>query len=262
MIQLNDVTVLNIQRILFYDGYSPVGTVKSHIQEEGLPTHELIFKLLGEAETEFDGLLLKGKQYTVQYLPKGHGDIEYKVKTIEPGNCIDVYFDTDVNLSDSAFCIEINSPLEMKNLFEKIYNIWLKKDIEYNYDAMSVFYKILKLLIKSENEMLENPHYLTIKSAIDFLNLNFCSNEIDYKYVASLCNISYSYFRRLFLECMNTSPAKYVTNKKIEYAKELLESKLYTVSEVADIVGFNNVYYFSHAFKNITNLSPSAYRGV
>ncbi len=133
----------------------------------------------------------------------------------------------------------------------------MKKDAGYYYEAMSVLYKILSLLKSKKDSMIENPYYIKIRTGVDYLNSNFCDNEIDFEHVAALCNMSYSYFRRLFSVCMGISPAKYITNKKIEYAKDLLESGYYTVSEVSDIVGFNDIYYFSHSFKNIIGFPPS-----
>ncbi len=257
MINNGNITVTDIQRVIYVRKNNPVGKIDFYTQKNGLPTHELIFRLFGEVKTDFDGKVLKNKKFTIQYLPKGCGNIEYKVETIETGECIDICFDTDKPLSDTAFCIEVNSPVKIKDLFESINSIWMKKDVEYYCDAMSVLYKILSLLKRQEDSIIENPHYIKIKTGVDYLNTNFCDNEINFEYVASLCNMSYSYFRRLFNESMKVSPSKYVINKKIEYAKELLLSKHYNVSEVSDIVGFRDVYYFSHAFKNITGVSPS-----
>ncbi len=257
MINCDNITVTDIQRIVYVKKNNPVGKIDFYTQKTRLATHELIFRLFGEVKTDFDGTVLNNKKSTIQYLPKGQGNIEYKVETIETGECIDVFFDTDIPLSNAAFCVEVNSPVEMKNLFEKINDIWIKKDTGYYCQAMSILYEILSNLQKSENLVLKNSHYLKTKTAVDYLNANFCNTEIDYEYVASLCNISYSYFRRLFSKCMGISPAKYVTNKKIEYAKDLLVSGHYTVSEVSNIVGFNDIYYFSYSFKNITGFPPS-----
>ncbi len=260
MINCDNITVTNIQSVVYVKKNNPPGKIDFYTRKMGLSTHELIFRLLGEVKTDFDGRILNNKKFTIQYLPKGRGSDEYKVETIETGECIDIYFDTNIPLCDEAFCVEVNSPIEMKDLFESVNSIWVKKDVGYYCDAMTVLYKILTVLKKQEDVMMQNLHYIKIKTGINYLNANFCNNEINFEYVASLCNMSYSYFRRLFLECMKISPAKYVTNKKIEYAKELLISKRHNVSEAAEIVGFKDVCYFSHAFKNITGVSPSTYK--
>ncbi|MBQ0099450.1 MAG: AraC family transcriptional regulator, partial [Firmicutes bacterium] len=42
-------------------------------------------------------------------------------------------------------------------------------------------------------------------------------------------------------------------------AKELLVLGRYTVSEIADMLGFNSIYYFSRLFKSNTSMSPTEY---
>ncbi len=254
-----NITVKSIQSVLYVAKNNPVGTVVSYVRPEGLGHHELIFRMFGEVKTAFDGMVLQHKPFTVQYLPKGQGRMEYTAKTVETGECIDIFFDTDIPLSETAFCMETAAPAETKHLFEKINQIWLKKDTEYYYEAMAVLYRILGALKRSESSLFENSHYLKIKPAVDLLGNIFCDSEIDYEAAAALCHMSYSYFRRLFTECMGVPPAKYVINKKIEYAKELLLSNHYTVSEISDLVGFGDIYYFSHAFKKITGSAPSQY---
>ncbi len=259
MINYNNITVTGIPSVLYVKKNNPIGKIDYHTKNDGLQTHELIFRLSGETKTYFDKMILNNKKFTVQFLPKGQGSHEYKVETIDPGECIDIFFETDIPLSDTAFCIEVNSSVEMKYLFEKINNIWLKKDTGYYCKAMSVLYNILSILKEADNKLSENLHYLKIKASIDYLNTNFCDYEINFEYISALSNISYSHFRHLFVKCMGISPAKYVTNKKIEYAKELLLSKRYTISEVADTVGFKDIYYFSYFFKKHTGVSPSVY---
>ena len=45
------------------------------------------------------------------------------------------------------------------------------------------------------------------------------------------------------------SPVKYVTALRLDHAKELLITGQYSVGEVAELCGFENVYYFSAVFK-------------
>ncbi len=253
----NEITVTNIKSVLHISKNNPPNTVGIYTTEGGCPTYELIYRLFGEVETNFDGKILKNKKGTIQYLPKGQGDKIYEAKTIETGECIDIFFDSDVPLSNTAFCTEMSFTDDMREAFEKIYKLWLKKDVGYYYKAMCVLYKIL-------NEMTQDKQrdvlYEKIRSGVEYLNRHFCDESIDYEKAVSLCNMSYSYFRRLFVKFFGLPPAKYVFNKKIEYAKELLQSHRFSVSEVADMVGFKDIYYFSAAFKKSTGRSPSEFK--
>lgn len=55
------------------------------------------------------------------------------------------------------------------------------------------------------------------------------------------------------------TPKAYIINFRIQYACELLKSGKYRISDVADIVGYRDVYYFSKSFKKIKGVSPSEY---
>ncbi len=247
--------VTNINSVLYVNKKRPVGNIDNY---EMLSSHEIVFRLKGEVETNLDGSVLNHKCGTIEYLPKGSGKKKYIVETIETGKCIDIFFDTDVPLFDKPTLIDSKYSSELRLLFTEINKIWFKKDTGYYFKALSVLYKILYLIQKdSENGIGQNPYFKKIKSGVEYLNENYCDHNIDYEYVASLCDMSYSYFRRLFLNCMGVSPAKYVVNKKIEYSKELLSSKQYSISEIAGIVGFKDVYYFSHTFKKLTGYAPS-----
>ncbi len=250
----NEITVTNIKSVLHVSKNNPPNTIDIYTPAGGCPTHELIYRLFGEVETDFDGTILKNKKGTIQYLPKGQGDKIYKVRTIETGECIDIFFDSDIPLSSTAFCTETSFADDIREAFERIHTLWLKKDTGYYYESMRVLYKILqKMTQNKQNDML----YERIRPGIEYLNKHFCDESLDYEKATSLCNMSYSYFRRLFVKCLGLPPAKYVFSRKIKYAKELLQSHRFTVGEVADMVGFKDIYYFSSAFKKITGYSPS-----
>lgn len=52
------------------------------------------------------------------------------------------------------------------------------------------------------------------------------------------------------------TPKAYIINFRIQYACELLKSGKYRISDVADIVGYRDVYYFSKSFKKSRAFLP------
>ena len=54
-------------------------------------------------------------------------------------------------------------------------------------------------------------------------------------------------------------PAKYLQSVRIRKAKELLTLNIYSIGEIAEMVGYSSVYYFSKAFKKETGVPPSEF---
>lgn len=65
---------------------------------------------------------------------------------------------------------------------------------------------------------------------------------------------------RIFKKAYGVTPYRYVLDKKIAFAKDLLRNTTLSVSEIAARLHFTDAYYFSNLFKQKTSLSPTAYR--
>ncbi|MBH8590661.1 helix-turn-helix domain-containing protein [Paenactinomyces guangxiensis] len=69
-----------------------------------------------------------------------------------------------------------------------------------------------------------------------------------------------NYFSQLFKQQTGQSFVRYVTEIKMDKAKELLIHTSLRVSEVAERVGYMDVAYFSNTFKKMVGEAPSEYR--
>ena len=79
--------------------------------------------------------------------------------------------------------------------------------------------------------------------------------------VAEELNISLFYLSKLFRKHTGTSFTEYLTQVRMNRAKELLEAGSLSVKEVAYAAGFNSQSYFSKLFKKYTGQAPSEYKG-
>lgn len=77
---------------------------------------------------------------------------------------------------------------------------------------------------------------------------------------ARIAQRSLASFKREFQEYYRTSPGKWLTNKRLEYSKLLLDASKKNVSEIAYESGFENISHFSRVFKEKYSLSPLQYR--
>lgn len=72
--------------------------------------------------------------------------------------------------------------------------------------------------------------------------------------------MSQDHFRRLFKQQTNRTPLEYLTTLRINHAKRLLTNDYLQIKQVADLVGFEDPYYFSRLFAKTTGKSPTEWR--
>lgn len=220
--------------------------------------NELLFRISGSNETNFNGKILINTPNTVEFLPKIDSPITYSANIYDPGKCIDVFFSTESPISKNPFVLNFENDYT-GNLFFKLEKIWAEKRNGYYLQAMSVFYEILYEMKTTEANFNSSSLYKTIKPAEEYIHANYCNKDITIQLLADLCGISYSYFKRIFAQKYGTTPIKYITNLKIKKACELLSINSWNISQVSAILGFDNVYYFSKVFKDNVGCSPSEY---
>ena len=149
---------------------------------------------------------------------------------------------------------------EMLSLFSRAANAWRKKDIGYCEECFGDLYKIIRI-IKKEMSSYSSKHRTLerIAPALDYINENYTKEQISLSHLASLCKISEPYLRKLFQNAFSVSPAVYMRNLRIGYARELLRSGEYSVTDAAMLAGFNDTAYFSREFKRAVGVAPKDY---
>ncbi len=80
--------------------------------------------------------------------------------------------------------------------------------------------------------------------------------------VAEICqkfSLSRSSLQILFNENLNQTPKKYINELKLEKGRQMICENKYTISEIALMLGFNSIHYFSRAFTQKYGMAPSEY---
>lgn len=80
--------------------------------------------------------------------------------------------------------------------------------------------------------------------------------------VAKKFKLSVRSLNRRFRLATNSSPLQYLQNTRIEHAKELLKQSNLAISEVADMVGYQDASYFTSLFKKASAITPMEYRNL
>ncbi len=84
--------------------------------------------------------------------------------------------------------------------------------------------------------------------------------DISLQDAAEQLHYSDAYFCRFFKQNFDKNFIMYLTELRVEKAKELLEDMTINVKDISQKVGFRDSSYFTKVFKRITGVTPSEYR--
>jgi AraC-like DNA-binding protein len=86
------------------------------------------------------------------------------------------------------------------------------------------------------------------------------NKPINIEELASLCFLTKDHLIRLFTKNMGCTPGKYINQKKIEKAQQLMLIKDVSIKDLAYNLGFENISYFNRLFKKMTGVNPGSYK--
>jgi AraC-like DNA-binding protein len=114
-------------------------------------------------------------------------------------------------------------------------------------------------LLKIKNQYYPKPHIISyIIKAKNFIDKN-CCEDIDLETISDFSFLSKFHFIRLFKKCYGRTPHQYLTEKRIQLAKQLLQSDC-SVADTCYQVGFDSATSFAAVFKKYAGSSPSAFQ--
>lgn len=93
-----------------------------------------------------------------------------------------------------------------------------------------------------------------------FIQDNYSNTELTLGMVANYVGLSDKYFSTRFTKVVGNTFSTYLTELRVQKAKELLRKTDLKMYEICDNVGYNNVEHFTRVFKKECEMSPSAYK--
>jgi AraC-like DNA-binding protein len=81
-------------------------------------------------------------------------------------------------------------------------------------------------------------------------------------FIASQVNYEYTYISNLFSSIEGITIEQFYILQRIEKVKELLVYDQYSLSEIADSLGYSSVHHLSSQFKKTTGLTPSHFKTI
>lgn len=126
----------------------------------------------------------------------------------------------------------------MKNLLISMLFIEIARDIIYSTQSIGSVY---------------------VKKTCDYIHSNY-EDDIKLDDVANLLFVHPSYLRKLFKEELNETFVGYLTNIRIERAKQLLSNSSLPMVEISEAIGIKNREHFQRIFTKSVGITPGSYR--
>ena len=103
----------------------------------------------------------------------------------------------------------------------------------------------------------ENPTVLLIKN---YIGKNYMNDTLSVKDISEHVFLSTSYVCTFFKNKTGHTLNQYLTEYRMEKAKQLLRDGRYKIADISSRVGYTDGNYFGKSFKKYCGLSPSEYR--
>lgn len=120
--------------------------------------------------------------------------------------------------------------------------------------------ELMHRALELSNQALESQSKKLIKKAVGYIEENYAKDSISLNEVASVVEVSANYFSTVFRQETEMTFTEYVTQKRMEKAKQLLRQTERQSGDIAAEVGFKDPHYFSFVFKKTQGCTPREYR--
>ncbi|WP_219834073.1 AraC family transcriptional regulator [Paenibacillus sp. R14(2021)] len=110
-------------------------------------------------------------------------------------------------------------------------------------------------------EMLETaPPSSWLQKGTEYMEIHY-ADGISIGQVAEYAGVDRTHFTKQFRKAYGVTPIQFLQQLRMNEARLLLAQTSYKIAEIAQSVGYPDLFTFSKAFKKLVGLSPNAYRG-
>lgn len=130
-------------------------------------------------------------------------------------------------------------------------------------EAMSECFRWLREIYQETADYFRKPHSKRAEEIIQEVETYIETHYTDFSLTADDISeavfLDISYIRKVFSKYKDYTIQDYITNVRMRAAREKIEEKKYSISEVAEMCGYLDAGYFSKCFKKFYHISPRQY---
>ena len=128
-------------------------------------------------------------------------------------------------------------------------------------NAMAYVVKIIEKALELRESVASNRYGDVVDAVIKYIDENYADEELSLNLLASHVNFSPNHLSMVFSQQTGQTFIKYLTDYRMNKAKELLKCTGKRSSVIAMEVGYKDSHYFSYLFKKTQGMTPTQYRG-
>lgn len=221
------------------------------------PYCALCCKLSGKSEYIQEGTVYPSDSGHIVYIPSG---ATYEYRCLEKGECVIVEFSAE-EPGEKLQSLSVSNGTELRSNLEKLARAHTFRTAGYRAYCLSGLYRLLyDAVAQSGSRYLSPGKKARLEPGLAYLESHYREPGLDVGMLAEAAGISEIYFRKLFTEVYGMPPKKYISLVRMSRARELLLTGESTVQQVAEAVGFRDVYSFCKAFRRDNDCTPTEYR--
>ncbi|WP_052343603.1 helix-turn-helix domain-containing protein [Bacillus massiliigorillae] len=242
----------------------PVGKIDTN-RKTAFQLCGLIIPLRGTARFSLNGVPYHIDVNTIVHAGEG---MDIKIKTYEEDWTYVVVHYQVIQAKDELksfvnqhFSIEIDNMHEVQEILNQLLTKNMNPDYFSQFELKVIFMNLLQSILNGARNSQYNLTLQQVTQILDYFHTHY-EEEIVISEVADMFDIDRRRIAYLFEKITGLTPIRYLTRYRISKAKELLTASELSIAEISEAIGYQDSFYFSRVFKDLTQMSPSQFRKV
>lgn len=216
-------------------------------------SHALVFKCSSASHYTFPNAEITLNTGDVLFLPQGSS---YTVSRVSGAYSEYILINFQASIPDARPALF--TPTGTVDWVHKLEQARLISTPADRHRLYAIFYELLAAISAADTAYRSSGDLKRLAPAEDYLKKHLFDPELKVSTLHTLCGISDTYFRKLFICAHGLSPKKYILLHRLQQARAILENGEFNdIREVAQLSGFEDALYFSKVFKKQYGYPPS-----
>lgn len=169
--------------------------------------------------------------------------------------------ETDVSQPPASYYFAVTYPMTLLAILDKMADSWNSSRELDRLQVMGLFYQLVHEQFRQwEMARQHQGESLELAEQIEAYIQEHYTHSIAMENMAAHFHYSTHYLARVFKRKYGCSPMDYIVQTRIKRAQALLAETDAQIREVAESVGYKDLYYFSRIFKRTTGETPAQYK--